>query len=427
MTLYKQLIAGMITVILMLLISVYVIEFNTTRDNLIQQQRSEMNNTINTVGLALAPYLENSDNIAVESVINALFDGSSYSTVKLKFLDTGDEIIRSYSSASTQVPEWFLSLDLFEPIVDQRVVTSGWLQLAEVQITSDPSDAYSQLWVAFERLIIAFFAIMFFALISISLILKRALHPLQLIVNKMEQVAKHQFGEPLPRPNTQDLIYVVDGINSMSVQLEKSFKAQAKEAQQLRERAYIDPVSQLGNRAYFMSQLNSWLGESGHGGAAILEAGFIRDLYEEKGYEAGDGMVAEFARHLKVSLTSPEVTIARISSEEFGIILPSLDEEEVKIVAESLITYVHDLNADPTGMAQSNLSLGVAFSRTQTSSTELLTMLDNALASAKTNPQINYGFVTGDNDENLMGKQQWKNLVYIFQHNIFPKSCIFFS
>ncbi len=172
MTLYKQLIAGMITVILMLLISVYVIEFNTTRDNLIQQQRSEMNNTINTVGLALAPYLENSDNIAVESVINALFDGSSYSTVKLKFLDTGDEIIRSYSSASTQVPEWFLSLDLFEPIVDQRVVTSGWLQLAEVQITSDPSDAYSQLWVAFERLIIAFFAIMFFALISISLILK---------------------------------------------------------------------------------------------------------------------------------------------------------------------------------------------------------------------------------------------------------------
>lgn len=417
MTLYKQLIAGMITVILMLLISVYVIEFNTTRDNLIQQQRSEMNNTINTVGLALAPYLENSDNIAVESVINALFDGSSYSTVKLKFLDTGEEIIRSYSSASTQVPEWFLSLDLFEPIVDQRVVTSGWLQLAEVQITSDPSDAYSQLWVAFERLIIAFFAIMFFALISISLILKRALHPLQLIVNKMEQVAKHQFGEPLPRPNTQDLIYVVDGINSMSVQLEKSFKAQAKEAQQLRERAYIDPVSQLGNRAYFMSQLNSWLGESGHGGAAILEAGFIRDLYEEKGYEAGDGMVAEFARHLKVSLTSPEVTIARISSEEFGIILPSLDEEEVKIVAESLITYVHDLNADPTGMAQSNLSLGVAFSRTQTSSTELLTMLDNALASAKTNPQINYGFVTGDNDENLMGKQQWKNLVEEAIHN----------
>lgn len=79
MTLYKQLVAGMIAVFILLLISVFTIEFNTTRNSLEQQQRSEVNNTINTVGLALAPYLEKKDTIAVESVINALFDGSSYS------------------------------------------------------------------------------------------------------------------------------------------------------------------------------------------------------------------------------------------------------------------------------------------------------------------------------------------------------------
>ena len=83
MTLYKQLVAGMIAVFLMLMASVFIIEFNTTRNNLVQQQRSEVNNTINTVGLALAPYLENKDQVAVESVINALFDGSSYSVVRL--------------------------------------------------------------------------------------------------------------------------------------------------------------------------------------------------------------------------------------------------------------------------------------------------------------------------------------------------------
>lgn len=54
MTLYKQLVVGMITVFVLLMASVFVIEFNTTRNNLEQQQRSEMNNTINTVGLALA-------------------------------------------------------------------------------------------------------------------------------------------------------------------------------------------------------------------------------------------------------------------------------------------------------------------------------------------------------------------------------------
>ncbi|KLN66704.1 MULTISPECIES: bifunctional diguanylate cyclase/phosphodiesterase [Vibrio] len=411
MTLYKQLVAGMIAVILMLLISVFIIEFNTTRNNLIQQQRSEVNNTINTVGLALAPYLENKDQVAVESVINALFDGSSYSVVRLIFLDTGDEILRSYPIKPNNVPKWFTRLNLFEKIHDRRVVTSGWMQLAEVEIVSHPGDAYTQLWLAFERLVIAFCLIMLIGLFSISFILKRALRPLQLIVSKMEQVANNQFGEPLPRPATQDLIYVVDGINSMSAQLEKSFKAQAKEAQQLRERAYIDPVSQLGNRAYYMSQLNSWIGEGGIGGVAILEASFIRELYEDKGYEAGDGMVRELADHLKVSMSSPDVTLARISTEEFGFILPNVDDSELKLIAESIVTYVQDINADPTGMATANLSLGVVFNKASTNSTELLTMLDNALANAKSNPELDYGYVTGEDTDNLMGKQQWKNLV----------------
>ncbi|EGA71702.1 hypothetical protein VISI1226_12986 [Vibrio sinaloensis DSM 21326] len=411
MTLYKQLVAGMIAVILMLLISVFIIEFNTTRNNLIQQQQSEVHNTINTVGLALAPYLEDKDSVAVESVINALFDGSSYSVVRLIFLDTGEEILRSYPVKPNNVPKWFTDLHLFERIHDRRVVTSGWMQLAEVEIVSHPGQAYVQLWLAFERLVIAFCIIALIGLFSISFILKRALKPLNLIVNKMEQVARNQFGDPLPRPATQDLIYVVDGINSMSAQLEKSFQAQAKEAQQLRERAYVDPVSGLGNRAYYMSQLSSWLSEGGFGGVAILEASFIRELYEEKGYEFGDGMVRELADHLKVSLTSPNVTLARISTEEFGFILPNMDDTELKLIADSIVTFVQDINSDPTGMATSSIALGVVHNETSVSSSEILTMLDNALATAKANPEISYGYVTGDNTENLMGKQQWKTLV----------------
>jgi hypothetical protein len=215
MTLYKQLVAGMIAVFIMLMTSVFIIEFNTTRNNLEQQQRSEVNNTINTVGLALAPYLEKKDKIAVESVINALFDGSSYSVVRLIFLDDNEEILRSYPVKPNNVPQWFTNLHLFAPIHDQRVVTSGWMQLAEVEIVSHPGEAYAQLWKALIRLLIAFSAIFIIGLAAIAFILKRALRPLQMIVEKMEQVARNHFGEPLPRPATKDLIYVVDGINSM--------------------------------------------------------------------------------------------------------------------------------------------------------------------------------------------------------------------
>ncbi|MGF1718650.1 EAL domain-containing protein [Vibrio kyushuensis] len=417
MTLYKQLVAGMIAVFIMLMASVFIIEFNTTRDNLEQQQRSEVNNTINTVGLALAPYLEDKDTVAVESVINALFDGSSYAVVRLIFLDSGEEILRSYPVKPSDVPTWFTDLHLFQRIHDRRVVTSGWMQLAEVEIVSHPGGAYSQLWIALKRLVIAFSMIFTIGLVSIAFILKRALRPLQLIVEKMEQVAKNQFGEPLPRPATKDLIYVVDGINRMSAQVEKAFQAQAKEAQQLRERAYIDPVSKLGNRAYYMNQLNAWLNENSSGGVAILEAGFIKELYDEKGYESGDGMVQQLADHLKISISFPNLTIARISTEEFGFIFPNMDDSELKIVADSLLSYVQDINSDPTGTAALNLSLGVVHTKESKSSTEILSLLDNALANAKSNPEIAYGYVSSDSSKNLMGKQQWKALVDEAIHN----------
>lgn len=417
MTLYKQLVAGMIAVFLLLMISVFIIEFNTTRNNLEQQQRSEVNNTINTVGLALAPYLEDSDHIAVESVINALFDGSSYSVVRLIFLDNGEEILRSYPIKPNNVPEWFTDLHLFEQIHDRRVVTSGWMQLAEVEIVSHPGDAYAQLWQAFVRLLIAFSIIFSIGLLAIAFILKRALRPLQLIVTKMEQVARNHFGDPLPRPATKDLIYVVDGINSMSKQVEQAFKAQAKEAQQLRERAYIDPVSQLGNRAFYMNQLNGWLSESSFGGVALLEAKFIKELYDEKGYEFGDSKVRELADHLKISITAPNVTIARISTEEFGFILPNMDESELKIISDSIIHFVQDVDSDPTGTAAANVSLGVVHNEERKSSSDILTLLDNALANAKANPDINYGFVSSQSSQNLRGKQQWKALVDEAIHN----------
>ncbi|WP_456295002.1 EAL domain-containing protein [Vibrio sp. AK197] len=411
MTLYKQLVAGMIAVFLMLMASVFVIEFNTTRINLEQQQRSEVSNTINTVGLALAPYLENKDQVAVESVINALFDGSSYSVVRLVFLDSGEEIVRSYPIHPSSVPKWFSNLNLFSKIHDRRVVTSGWMQLAEVEIVSHPGSAYSQLWKAFVRLSFAFSVIFIIGIAAIAFILKRALRPLQLIVTKMEQVAKNQFGQPLPRPQTQDLIYVVDGINRMSAQVEKSFKAQAKEAQMLRERAYIDPVSKLGNRAYYMNQLNAWLGDGGSGGIAILEASFIKDLYDEKGYEAGDGMVQEVAAQLQVSITASDVVIARMSSNEFSFIFPNMTEEQLKQMANSIMAYVHNLNADPLGFSAENIALGVVYTQDRQTTTDVLSMLDNALAIAKAEPELEFGFIAAHTSQHVMGRSQWKHLV----------------
>lgn len=197
----------------------------------------------------------------------------------------------------------------------------------------------------------------------------------------------------------------------MSAQVEKHFKAQAQEAQQLRERAYIDPVSQLGNRSYYMNQLSGWLADNGIGGVAMLQVQFIKDLYEDKGYEVGDSMVRDLATHLKASLSAPNVTIARISTDEFALILPNMEEQEIRHTADNIINCVNDINPDPTGMAAADASLGVVFNEQTKSSRELLSLLDNSLAAAKADPELKYGFISSASKQVVMGKQQWKALV----------------
>ncbi|RQW65041.1 bifunctional diguanylate cyclase/phosphodiesterase [Vibrio viridaestus] len=411
MTLYKQIVVGMIALFILLIISVFLIEFNTTRDNLEQQQRSEVNNTINTVGLALAPYLEDKDTVAAESVINALFDGSTYSMVKLKFLDDRKEIVRRYPIKPNGVPQWFTNMGLFEKIHEQRVITSGWLQLAEVEIISHPGEAYRQLWDALSRLIVVFSFVFVFGLIAIALIIRHALKPLHAIVLKMEQVARSQFGKPLPRPSTKDLVHVVDGINRMSSQVEKAFKTQANEAQQLRDRAYIDQVSGLGNRSFYMSQLNSWLSEGGIGSVALLQAAFIEEIYEDQGYKAGDLKVKELADLIKLSITNDEVSIARISDAEYAFIFPLMEEDLIPQRAEQIMDCVSSLNPDPLGEARPEAYLGFVYNQSWKQASDILSLVDNALALARASHEKLYGYISSEENKLAMGKQQWKVLV----------------
>ncbi len=98
MTLYRQLLLWMLVVLFSLTGAVFAIQFNTTKSYLIEQQSTELNNVVSSVGFALSPYLEAKDLISAESVINATFDSGYYSQVKLVLLDSKK---RNYSPIST--------------------------------------------------------------------------------------------------------------------------------------------------------------------------------------------------------------------------------------------------------------------------------------------------------------------------------------
>ncbi|MEZ9417561.1 diguanylate cyclase, partial [Vibrio sp. 10N.286.49.E1] len=89
-----------------------------------------------------------------------------------------------------------------------------------------------------------------------------------------------------------------------------------------------------------------WLEESSLGGLAVLKAEFISEEYDEKGYQEGDALVHQLAEQLQASISSPDITIARISSDEFGFIMPNIDESEIKLVADSIVNCIQNLGSD---------------------------------------------------------------------------------
>ncbi|MCD9517095.1 LapD/MoxY N-terminal periplasmic domain-containing protein, partial [Photobacterium carnosum] len=148
MTLYRQLLLWMLVILFLLTSAVFAIQFKTTKNYLIEQQSTELNNIVSSIGFALSPYLKAKDLISAESVINATFDSGYYSQVKLTLLDSNKEIIRQYPQRIDNIPDWFQSLIHIEAITQTTTLTSGWLQLANLTVISSPISAYIQLWKA---------------------------------------------------------------------------------------------------------------------------------------------------------------------------------------------------------------------------------------------------------------------------------------
>ncbi|KKA43488.1 MULTISPECIES: EAL domain-containing protein [unclassified Salinivibrio] len=414
MTLFNQIFSWMLVIFFCIVLAVFGIELNTTRNFLLNQQTSDVNNTVNSMGLALAPYLESDDKVAAESVINAFFDGGFYREVNLTLLSDNSEIVREYPVQIQGVPQWFIDLDVFPVITEKQTITSGWMQLAEVEVVAHPGYAYKQLWKSFVQLGTILAIIFLVASVIIGWQLQRSLRPLARITAKAGEIAKNKFGDPIPLPPTTELKTVVSAINVMTDQLKHYFEQQAKEADRLRKTAYRDAVSGLGNRSFYVGQLKSWLTESGVGGMVLIKVDLIGEAYKNQGFESGDRIVEQFANNLTTTIISDDsMTAARLSKDEFVILAPNSDPDDLRLLGESVLAMVVDMQADPTGLTPPKVAVGLAINGGgNQDASVLLSQADNALSQARNTPEHPVVLIDQSIGDAAMGKQQWKALLH---------------
>ncbi|WP_411994437.1 EAL domain-containing protein [Agarivorans sp. DSG3-1] len=410
MTLYRQLLIVVLLIYGGLLAVVFSIEIGNTRSYLSEQQLSDVNNTSTSLGLSLSPYLEDDDVVGAESVINAMFDSGYYQQISLTLFADESVIDRQNSSAIEGVPEWFTSFELFQPSSQQQVLTSGWMQLGELTVVGHSGFAYLQLWNAMVDLAKLFVVGYLATVLMLMRALRYLLKPLEQIQQQAKLIEQREFGQTIPLPHTLELRSVVGAINHMSDNIAQQFESQVKEANALREQAFQDSVSGLGNRAYFINQSKSWLAESGVGGLALISLDIIEAIHVKEGFSARDEFIHSVGELFTAyTQQQQQLVFARISNLEFAVLAEGFDQQQLLDLAQQVHQDILERLATWKQYMPRPLVIGLVLRQKDENIGELLTAADTALHVAR---ELREGFFSlADVEHTHIPRSQWKQLL----------------
>src|SRR5207248_2588727 len=121
----------------------------------------------------------------------------------------------------------------------------------------------------------------------------------------------------------------------------------ARRAADLRRMAFHDELTGLPNRAFFGDRLEEALAHAARDKATVallyLDLDNFRMINESLGHPAGDGMLTEVASRLTACVESDaglssRTTVARLSGDEFTIVVDASDTDEALGLAQRLNT-----------------------------------------------------------------------------------------
>ncbi|WP_236689208.1 bifunctional diguanylate cyclase/phosphodiesterase [Photobacterium angustum] len=348
--------------------------------------------------------------VQLVDTLNYLFPPQQYNHASLLFADSTPLIRIDNNRDITNVPQWFQSLIKIPEHHEKRIINNDDFDVGILELSASSRWAYTKYWQLFSNTLISHLLLMLTGGCAIYLISKKHFTSLRKLTTRAYNIDNLNQA-PLALPDESDIKTIVRAFNKLSYQLDVNFKSQANEAVKLREQAYLDPISGLGNRSFFIHQISSWLDESHKGGLALIQTTLISDYYEQEGYQAGDKLIKQIAARLNDVISYNYTTIARLSRDEFAILIPNLSSEKLELLGKMVLKIFDDIVNNSKLVSPSTTDIGLVYIEAQISPSQLLTQLDNALTQAKLTPHKSIALIKDPNSHSSLGKQQWKQLL----------------
>ncbi|WP_318443849.1 bifunctional diguanylate cyclase/phosphodiesterase [Photobacterium leiognathi] len=343
-------------------------------------------------------------------ILNYLFPAQHYNHSALLFADSTPLIRIDNQRSITNVPQWFQSLITIPEHIEKRTVNNNNYDVGIIEVSASSRWAYTKYWQLFSNTLISHLFLMLAGGCLIYIISKKHFASLQRLTTRAQNIDNLNQA-PMPLPEESDIKAIVRAFNKLTYQLDVNFKNQANEAVKLREQAYLDPISGLGNRSFFIHQISSWLDESHKGGLALIQTTLISDYYEHKGYQAGDKLIKQIAARLNEVIIYNDATISRLSRDEFAVLIPNLSSEKLTLLGKMILKIFTDIERNSDIDSAITTDIGLVYNEARLTPSQLLTQLDNALTQAKLTPHESIALIKDPTSHDTLGKQQWKQLL----------------
>lgn len=387
MTLLRQLILAILTVLLLVFAGSVAINVVNTRHYLDAQLQSHAQDAATSLGLSLSTSVAEDDRATMESMVDAMFDSGYYRSIDLVDVDGALLLHRSQPVRLGEVPDWFVRLLPLHTPLGEALLMSGWRQLGQVRVHSNPGYAYLELWRTTLDSMRLFAAVSALALLLAVFGARVLLRPLRATEAQAIAIADREFPVQERLPRTRELRRVVQAMNHMSRKVQQMLHEQITLSEALRAQAFRDPVTGLGNRALFEHDLHHLLTapeEHFRGVLALVQLRDFKGFNDAHGYTAGDELLRQAADALRQAGADFDPhSLARLGGADFGLLLARGEDQAVAELGTALSRALAGLH-DRGLLAEADVGhVGLAVHTGNDTPSVLLSRADAALRAAQ--------------------------------------------
>ena len=406
MSLFKQVSTVLLFIFTILFVLIIAVTFGIIKDSAEKSLYENVQNSVTNLSLSITN--SGTEISSIKTVINASFDNGNYE--KIIFKDVDDNIVYELKKETNieedKIPKWFINLVNIEEVSAKSTISNGWNVLGILEIYNDRTLFFEQTYEIFKNLVFSLLISFIVLLIILSYLFNFMLNPLKTIKKQAESVMKNEFILEEKVPFTSEFKSLTLNINSMIIKFENMFENTNNVLKQNKELLYFDEITKLNNRKYFMLKANDYLDKNNPNNKGFILAFSLQmdNINKTFGYIHTNEILHKLATLFKNSFENNSNLIARMNGSEFVILIPNIDENRVKSLANIFLDEVYKIEN-----LEDKINSGICKYANEENLKNLLIKIDYVISQSKLHTEKEVYFL--NNVEKYKAKEEWIKII----------------